>query len=459
MVACWSSWGTAQEDERAAARQALRKGAAYYRSSVASHGGYVYYYSLDLQRRWGEGKASADTIFVQPPGTPTVGLAYLQAHTATGDAFYLDAARDAAEALAYGQLESGGWTQTVDFVPTANSGKYRNGRGGKRNNSSLDDGQTQSALLLCMHVDLALKFKNERVHDAARYGLDALLAAQFANGAFPQSWTGPAEARPVRQARFPDYDWKTAGRIKNYWEQYTLNDGLAGTVADTLIEAHRIYGEDKYKLALIRLGEFLIASQMPQPQPAWCQQYNAEMFPIWARKFEPPAIASWESQDVLETLLKIARYTGDKKYLAPIPPALAYLKGCVLPEGKLPRFLELRTNKPLYMNADYELSYDDAAAPSHYGWKQSSRLQEIERAYEAANRGDAPPSERQASKLGEVRRVIAALDDQGRWISTYAGERLTGQPKFEPSERYLSSAVFARNVETLSEYLASTAKE
>jgi len=53
----------------------LKKSATYYREKVASHGGYVYYYFADLKERWGEGRATADTIFVQPPGTPTVGMA------------------------------------------------------------------------------------------------------------------------------------------------------------------------------------------------------------------------------------------------------------------------------------------------------------------------------------------------------------------------------------------------
>lgn len=446
----------ADKQLRAEAEQALRKAATYLREHVARHNGYVYYYSLDLQQRWGEGQAAADTIFVQPPGTPTVGLAYLRAYDATRDRLYLEAARDAAEALAYGQLASGGWTQTIDFVPTANSGKYRNGRGGKRNNSSLDDGQTQAALRLCMRADQALESKNEVIHEAALSGLDALLKAQFPNGAFPQVWTGPVASHPVRRAGYPDYDWKIEGRIKNYWDQYTLNDGLAGTVSDTLIEAERVYGDDKYRAALVKLGEFLLLAQMPQPQPAWCQQYNPEMKPIWARKFEPPAIASWESQDVMETLIKIARHTGDKKYLAPIPAAIAYLEKCVQPDGKMPRYLELQTNKPLYMNAKYELSYDDAEAPGHYGWKPSSRLPRIKQQNAAAVRGDDPKASRDANDLaGKVRKLIASLDDQGRWVSTYGGERLIGQPKFKPGERYLSSAVFAANVTALSEFLAA----
>src|SRR5262245_58214820 len=59
--------------------RALKKAATFYHDRAASHGGYVYYYSTDLKERWGEGKATAVTIFVQPPGTPTVGMAYLRA--------------------------------------------------------------------------------------------------------------------------------------------------------------------------------------------------------------------------------------------------------------------------------------------------------------------------------------------------------------------------------------------
>ena len=60
-------------DLRADATKALKTAATFYRTKVASRCGYVYYYTPDLAERWGEGKATADTIFVQPPGTPTVG--------------------------------------------------------------------------------------------------------------------------------------------------------------------------------------------------------------------------------------------------------------------------------------------------------------------------------------------------------------------------------------------------
>jgi PelA/Pel-15E family pectate lyase len=444
---------------REEAARSLKKAAMFFSSQVARHGGYVYYCSVDLRERWGEGKATPDQIWVQPPGTPTVGLAYLQAHAATGDPFYVDAATKAAEALVRGQLESGGWTNLIDFNPSGGRvGRYRKGGGGGWNASSLDDGQTPSALRLLIQADQALGLKHREIHEAAEYGLNALLKAQFPNGAFPQVWTAPVQARPVRKAGYPEYDWRTEGRVKNYWDMYTLNDNLAGAVSETLIDAHRAYKDERYRAALEKLGDFLILAQMPDPQPAWAQQYDYEGHPIWARKFEPPAITGWESQDVLETLLKIFRHTGQKRFLEPIPRALAYLEKSLLPDGRLARYYELKTNKPLYMTAKYELSHDDSDVPGHYGWKMPSRIAAIAKEHDDCRKGGAVRrAGRSAVELEpDVRRVLAELDGEGRWISVFSGERLVGQPKFPASFRYISSEIFSRNVATLSEYLAAT---
>lgn len=460
LVATGATRADEPADLRAEVLATLKRAAMYYRETVASHGGYVYYYSLDLKDRWGEGKATPDMAFVQPPGTPAVGMAYLKAYAATKDKFYLDAARETAGALIYGQLQSGGWMQVIHFAPANRMGKYRNGKGGSVNNSSLDDDQTQAALLMFIRLDEALDFKDEKVHEAATYGLKGLLGAQFTNGAFPQIWTKTAADYVPKKAAYPEYDWKTEGGVKNYWDHYTLNDGLAGTVADVLIEAHRVYKADKYRAALTKLGDFLIDAQMPDPQPAWCQQYTYGMVPMWARKFEPPAITGSESQDAMNTLIKIARYTGEKKYLEPLPKALAYFKKSLLPDGRLARFYELKTNKPLYMTAKYELTYDDTDVPAHYGWKVAAHLDRIEKALADAKAG-APVQRRgpDAKKLeAEARSAIKELDADGRWVSTYKSEKLVGQPKFADGFRYISSEVFIRNVETLSDFIAVTKK-
>jgi len=438
----------------------MYKAATFFRTNVASHGGYVYYYSVDLKQRWGEGVATPDQIWVQPPGTPTVGMAYLRAYEATGDRFYLNAATETAEALIYGQLQSGGWTNCIDFNPFGRVARYRNGKGHGKNNSSLDDGQTQSAIRLLILTDKALGFQYKAIHETARFALDALLAAQFPNGAFPQVWTGPVSQQPVMRASYPNYDWRTEGRVKNYWDMYTLNDNVPGHVAETLIDAYRVYNDEKYKTALQRLGDFLLLAQMPDPQPAWSQQYNYDMKPIWARKFEPPGISGDESQETIETLMEIYRITGDRKYLEPIPPALAYLKRSLLSDGRLARYYELKTNKPLYMfrrGKVYSLTYDDSNLPSHYDWKTDFRLAEMETKYNQLKRNAGPTISGQSSSdlAQRVRQIIDDLDGQGRWLSTYQGEPLVGQPKFKLNTRYIASEVFGRNIETLSEYLSA----
>ena len=367
-----------------AVRATMKNAARYFAEEVSQRGGYVYYYSPDLRTRFGEGRASATQVWVQAPGTPHVGRAYLTAWRATGDRFYLDAATAAADALIYGQLKSGGWTNSIEFDSTSKrTALYRNGKGRGRNYSTFDDGITQDALTFLIQVDAAHNFRNKRIHECARFGLNAALNSQYANGAFPQVFDGGkkhASDVVTRAARFPDYDWKTENRIKEYWYLYTLNDGAAGTIVEMLQTAINEYNDPRARDSLTNLGRFLIAAQMPNPQPAWCQQYSFDMHPAWARRFEPPAIASRESQDVIQALMQIALVTRNDDYLKPIPRALKFLQQAKLPDGQLARYYELKSNKPLYMSRrgkTYSLTYDDSRLPSHYGWKCACRVDEL----------------------------------------------------------------------------------
>tara|TARA_R110002096_G_scaffold42144_22_gene113827 strand:- start:7839 stop:9278 length:1440 start_codon:yes stop_codon:yes gene_type:complete len=464
-VVVLSGGAEAEPDSREIA-SAMKRASVFYGEKIARHGGYVYYTAPDFSKRSGEGIATENQIWVQPPGTPSVGLAYLKAHRATGDPYYLEAALAAADALIHGQLKSGAWTNLVDFDPKSpRAGLYRNGQGKGRNFSTLDDDISQAAIQFLVQLDHATGFKNAKVHESVTIALDALLAAQFPNGAFPQGWDDapqPAGLPVDKRANFPNYDWRTEGRIKEYWRQYTLNDGLAPAVAKTLMVAHQAYQHDRYSDALKRLGKFLILAQLPEPQSGWAQQYNYEMQPIWARKFEPPAVAGRESEGVIVTLLQIAAYLRDQQFLKPIPKAIAYLKRSELDGGMLARYYEVQTNQPLFMERQgkaYSLTYDDSRLPSHYGWKNPSRIQTIEAAWQGLLKtGKLPDIDQILPPLQPdptVAEILAALDDQGRWISTFGGELLVGQPKFQPGELYIDSAVFCRNLEILSAALGS----
>ena len=448
-------------DEGAAKRvksavSAMRQATEFYRTEVASHGGYVYHYSLDLKQRWGEGKATKEQIWVQPPGTPTVGLAYIAAYRATGDRYYLEAIDEVAKALIYGQLKSGGWTNCIDFEPKGTLvAQYRNGRGKGKNNSSLDDGQTQTAIRFMIQADAAFEFQNAAIHESATIALNALLDAQFQSGGFPQVWTGPVAKHEPVQANFPKHDYRTEGRVKNYWDMPTLNDNVCVHVAHVLRDAYQIYEEERYLAALRKLGDFLLLAQLPEPQPAWAQQYNLQMQPIWARRFEPPAIAGHESQSIIELLIEIATITGDKKYLATLPRAIDYLRRSQLPDGQIARYYELETNRPLYMrrNGDnYVLTFEDNDLPSHYSWKSQSQVTSLQRSLDHFGTPVKPevPSDQ------EIDSIVKSLDAQGRWISVSEGDRLTGQNVFPVGSQYLSSAVFSENVSQLSEYVKAT---
>ncbi len=102
---------------RADVERALRKAAEFYWKKVSTQGGYHYYYAEDLSYGRSEHGEGPTQIEVQREATPIVGLTYLRAWEVTGDRFYLDAARAAAEALILGQHCSGGWDYIIEFDP------------------------------------------------------------------------------------------------------------------------------------------------------------------------------------------------------------------------------------------------------------------------------------------------------------------------------------------------------
>ena len=159
----------------------------------------------------------------------------------------------------------------------------------------------------------------------------------------------------------------------------------------------------------------------------------------------------------MKTLLRIAHYTGDESFMAPVVSGVKYLESSLLPDGRLARYYEMKTNRPLYMERNgkvYTPTFDDSNLPDHYGWKTRPELNLIKAGYRAATKGEDPDRVFEEAVTAEkVQAILESLDSSGRWISRYAGELLTGQPKFTDGEAYLNSGVFAGNVEYLSRYL------
>lgn len=483
-----------------AAKAALVRAVKHYHEKAASHGGYVYRYSADFTLREAEGSPAPDTIWIQPPGTPAVGAAFLEVYLATGDKGALQAAVDAAHAVTRTQLASGGWDYSGHF-DAANRQKhlYRRDTDGKlldrsdaprgeagwhvwrerkhheTNYSTLDDDVTQSALRLLVRVDEALGFKDQEIHESAAYALTALMQAQYPNGAWSASFetypaTPPDTKRyPVKKGAYPE-TWSRKW-TKDFMGCYVTNDDMHASMMHAMLLAGQTYKEPRYTDAAKRAGEFLLLAVMPSPQPAWAQQYDAAMQPVWSRAFEPPAISGRESQAIMWSLLTLTAATADKKYLAPLPAAIAYFRKSKLPDGRLARFYELQTNKPLYFNRGpngkgWEITHDDSTPASNYGWKWESELDAIETTARRLNAGGvAPglytlPSVKPATD-DEIEKILSSLSAEGAWVEK-EGERgfmrdAQGK-KTAPAGGVLHSETFVANVESLCAWLKTKAR-
>ncbi|MGC9319032.1 MAG: pectate lyase [Armatimonadota bacterium] len=468
---------SAQEPTAEEAAEALRRAVTFYHGQVADHGGYVWRYSGDLSLREGEARTDGETVWVQPPGTPAVGMALLDAYDATGEQLHLDAALDAANALVRGQMLSGGWYYSISFDPAARAERmYRVDHpdagtgpttepGGEEgwhvwrwrehegNMTILDDDTTASAVRFLARLDEALQFEDEGIHEAATYALESGLMAQYPIGAWSHNYDRFPAHRPdlaiypVIPASYPD-GWSRTW-TKDWTGCYCLNDTITPDMIAAMLTAHEVYGDERYLRAAESGGAFLLLAQMPEPQPAWCQQYDANMQPVWDRRFEPPAITGEESQGVLECLMLLYRETGNQRYLEPIPQAMQYLRASALPDGRLARFYELRTNRPIYFTRDYEITYGAEDMPGHYGFIRESRLDTIEAEYRRLVEDGPSPTPASPPSPDEVRAVIDAMDGRGAWVE----EGVMDAWDTAPETGVIESRTFIDNVQTLSEFV------
>ena len=454
-------------------RRAMHRAVRFFREQASTQGGYVYQWSADLAKREGEGKVGKTTVWIEPPGTPAVGMAFLNAYRACGDPMLLEAAKETAGALLRGQLESGGWDNLIEFDPqqrakfayrsdTANSDSSQAGR---RNVTTFDDDQSQSAAKFLMQLDRELGFQDPAIHEAVIYALDRFVKAQYSNGAWPQRYSDfPARSEdPPKQASI-NSDWPRTFPSANYAGFYTLNDNTMSDMIVTMLDAWEVYGDRRYLVAAIRGGEFFLRAQLPEPQPGWAQQYDQQMHPAWARKFEPPAVSGGESQGVMNALIQIYRRTAGSdqdaaRFLEPLPRALAYFRRSLLDDGRLARFYELETNRPLYLTKQYELTYSPDDMPTHYGFIVSSRLDQIDKELDKVRQLPADqlwqpktisPTRRSDSLNQRVLAIIEGLDSRGAWVEP---GRLRYHGDDDPTEQVIRSTTFIKNLDLLATWL------
>lgn len=474
LLSCLGGWTPAvvAQPTTDEARNAMHRAVGFFREHASAGGGYIFQLSADLAKREGEGVVGSTTAWIQPPATPSVGMAYLDAYRLTGDPVLIDAAKETAGALLRGQLRSGGWDGKIEFASDDRENyAYRIDGGSKaklRNTTTFDDNKSQSVIRFLMQLDQTLEFADAAIHEAVLFALDGVLQSQYPNGAWPQRYSEFPDPRdhPIRQASMPE-TWSREYPGKKYAGYYTLNDNTISDVIVTLLDAWQVYGDDRYRVAAEKGGEFFLLAQLPEPQPGWAQQYDEEMHPAWARKFEPAAVTGGESQGVMRTLILLYRRTAAvsddaKRFLEPIPRALAYYRRSLLDGGKLARFYEIGSNRPLFFTKDYELTYSADDMPTHYSFIVSSKLDRIEAELDQVqktpvgslwNARQIKPVKRSKSLGEKTEQVIAKLDDRGAWVEE---GRLRYHDSDDPTRRVIRSETFINHLGTLSNWIAAT---
>ncbi len=451
------------------AREAMRKAGEFWAGKVASHGGYVWVYSTDLlSHRRGESQdLPLTTNWVQPPGTPSVGMAFLRAYEATGEKACLDAALAAGRCLAWGQLACGGWDYSIEFDPKRNRNLYHHlktdapGAASLRNTATFDDNNTQSATCLLMELD---RHADDAEVDAAvqramKCFLDAQYKGSLWDGAWPQRYPPP----------------------KGYGAYPTYNDNTMTDCVQTMLKAYKQYGKPEYIESVKKCLEFYLRSQLPEPQAAWAQQYDENLKPAWARRFEPPAVTGGESVGNVRLLLEMYIEFGDQRYLDAAGKALDWFKrsriGGTEEAGVWARFYEPGTNKPLYFTKTYQLVYTDDDLPVHYSFKGNygvsryrARYEEIrkngrQRFLEQRDRKPTPAerAERAAALTSRVEEILKTLDDQGRWVKAEPKREQVrdkeGRVGYEVDEKVklnlMYSQTFISHMQTLADYVTA----
>ena len=398
---------------RDSALDAMKRAVAHMDANVSYNGGYVWDYLPDLSRTWGEMEAKRTMCWIQPPGTPSVGHALLDAWHASGDEAIYRAAERTALALVAAQHPAGGWNYIFDFAGEASLKDWYEtiGANGWRleefqhyyGNATFDDAGTaaSSQVLLRMYLERRDPRFAEPLNKAIQFVLDAQFKEGIAKGGWPQRFplvNGVSEMPAPNPQQIPATPGVRQGmQDGDYTHHVTFNDDVAGENIKFLLLCIVGLGRVDLIPAVVNAMQCLKNMQYTDPtnplQSGWGLQHLAAPSadgrpagsPAGARSYEPRSLATHTTQTNIQQLFNYFRLTGDRAYLAGVPAAIAWLESVPLtPQMKAenpliatrthPTFIELGTNRPLFVhrygsnihNGAYYVDYDWHNTPSHY---------------------------------------------------------------------------------------------
>ncbi len=361
----------------------MKRATRFMVEEVATNGGYVWSYLPDFSRRWGEIEAKPSMIWVQPPGTATMGHLYLDAYHATGDEYYYQAADKVAGALIAGQHRSGGWHYFIDFGgPSSTRHWYETiGKNAWRmeefqhgaDNATFDDMGTSEAAQFLLRI--YLEKRDPKYRPALERAVSFVLESQYPIGGWPQRWP--------YDPGYPEYQ-----------RYITFNDDVAAENVKFLLMVHQHLGDTRALDAIHRGMNIYLLTQQGAPQPGWALQYTLDLKPAAARTYEPNALHTATTAANVEQLMNFYRMTGDTRFLARIPEALDWLESVRLPEPRQgrshPTFVEIGTNRPIYVhrrgsnvvNGEYYWDYSPEATLGHYSAFRNINVAKLRNEYQ-----------------------------------------------------------------------------
>jgi PelA/Pel-15E family pectate lyase len=275
-----------------------------------------------------------------------------------------EAVRIAENVLQY-QHDNGGWEKNIDMArPLADSERTHVGKTDLEGGTTIDNGATWTQIRYLARVYEATR--QPRFRDAMLRGVDFLLAAQYANGGWPQFY-------PIR---------------RGYYEHVTFNDGaMIGAMRVLRDVAHAqapfasVDAERRSRAAaaIARGLDVILKTQVDVDGTltAWCAQYDhTTLRCAKARAYELPSLSGGESADVVRYLMEIEKPDPaigravesavrwfDAVKLTGI--AVVVKRDTTLPRGfdrvvvadpaappLWARFYEIGTNKPIFVGRD-----------------------------------------------------------------------------------------------------------
>jgi PelA/Pel-15E family pectate lyase len=276
-----------------------------------------------------------------------------------------DEARRIADNVLLYQNDSGGWPKNIDMaraLSEEDKAQLRQTHG--ETETTIDNGATHTQIRYLAIVHAATG--DERYAEAARRGIEYLLAAQYENGGWPQFY-------PLK---------------KGYYTHITFNDGaMIGAMTilrdasigkppfdfvDVLVRERSARAIDKGLDCILKCQ--VVVDGKPT---VWCAQHDEVNFrPRGARAYELPSLSGSESVGVVNYLMEIDHPSDEVKRAIEsavawfdevkiVGMAVRWVRNPDLPRGRdrvlvadpaanplWARFYEIGTNQPMYVGRD-----------------------------------------------------------------------------------------------------------